>query len=61
MEKNIPMIAMWVLFVGGLFGFIMGMFAFLNGKSPVEYGVMGIGGGAYLFWSGVIAFLKNKK
>lgn len=61
MEKNIITIAMWVLFVGGIFGFIMGMQAYLAGKSPAEYGVMGLGGGLYMFWSGVLAFLKNKK
>ena len=60
-EKNFLTIAFWVLFLGGLFGSIAGTVLFATGDSePAEYGVMGIGGGAFLVWSAVVAFLKNK-
>ncbi len=60
MEKTVLSISAWVLFLGGLFGFAMGMVAFLGGKSPAEYGVMGIGGGAYLVGSAAVMFIKNR-
>ena len=61
MEKNIMKVSMWILFLGGLFGFAMGMKAYTGGQSPAEYGVMGIGGGAYLFWSAIVAYLTHRK
>ena len=60
MEKNILTVAFWVLFVGGIFGVVVGMYSFFMGGSPGEYGVMGIGGGAFLVWSAVVAFIKSK-
>ncbi|MBI2631881.1 hypothetical protein HYW75_02670 [Candidatus Pacearchaeota archaeon] len=61
MEKEIIMsVAIWILFLGGLFGFAMGMLAYFAAKTPLEYGTMGIGGGAYLFGSGVLAYLKYR-
>ncbi len=60
MEKNLLSIAFWVLFLGGLFGVVTGMFFFFNGGTSVEYGVMGIGGGAFLTWSAIVVFLKSK-
>ena len=60
-EKNLLTLAFWVLFLGGLFGAITGMVLFVTGDSyPAEYGVMGVGGGAFLVWSAVVAFLKKK-
>ena len=60
MEKNMLSIAFWVLFVGGLFGVVVGMYTFFNGGIPTEYGTMGIGGGAFLVWSAVVALIKSK-
>ena len=60
MEKNILSVSFWVLFVGGLFGVIVGMYTYFSGGSPAEYGVMGIGGGAFLVWSALVAFIKSK-
>jgi hypothetical protein len=60
MEKNLLPIAFWVLFLGGLFGVAMGMVGYFGGKTPAEYGVMGIGGGAFLVWSAVVALIRSK-
>ena len=60
MEKNMLSVAFWILFIGGLFGVATGMYTYFNGGTPVEYGVMGIGGGAFLVWSALVAFIKSK-
>ena len=60
MEKKLLSLAFWLLFLGGIFGMVMGMSLFLEGKSPAEYGVMGIGGGAFLVWSAIVVFIKSK-
>ena len=60
MEKNILTLAFWVLFLGGLFGVAVGMYTYFNGGGVAEYGTMGIGGGAFLVWSAVVALIKSK-
>lgn len=60
MEKNLLTLAFWVLFLSGLFGVVAGMVLFLGDGTPAEYGVMGIGGGAFLVWSAAVAFVKSK-
>jgi hypothetical protein len=49
-----------VFFLGGLFGFAMGLLKFLGGGSPAEYGVMGIGGGFWLLSSAITIFIREK-
>lgn len=60
MEKNLLSIAFWVLLLGGLFGVIAGTYSYFTDGTPTEYGVMGIGGGAFLAWSALVAFLRSK-
>lgn len=60
MDKVLLSIMMWALFLGGLFGGIVGMIKFFTGGTPAEYGVMGIGGGFWLLASGVIIFFRRK-
>lgn len=60
MEKNILSVVFWVLFLGGLFGVAVGMYSYFTGGTPAEYGIMGIGGGAFLVWSAVAALIKSK-
>lgn len=36
------------------------MIKFFNGGTPVEYGVMGIGGGLWLFSSAIAVFIRKK-
>jgi hypothetical protein len=60
MEKTLLVVAFWVLFLGGLFGVAMGMTGYFAGKTATEYGVMGIGGGAFLVWSAVVALIRSK-
>ena len=60
MEKNVLAIAFWALFLGGIFGVAEGMYLFFSNSAPVQYGIMGIGGGAFLVWSALVAFIKGK-
>ena len=60
MEKNILTIAFRLLFLGGIFGIAEGMYLFFSNSAPVQYGIMGIGGGAFLVWSALVAFIKGK-
>jgi len=60
MDRILLNIMMWVLFVGGLFGGIVGMVLFFTGGTPLGYGVMGIGGGFWLIGSGLIILFRSK-
>jgi hypothetical protein len=60
MEKTLLNISGWLLFVGGLFGMTMGMWKFVGGGAPAEYGVMGIGGGFYLLSSAIVIYIQSK-
>lgn len=41
MDKTLLGLAVWLFYLGGLFGFAMGMMKFFTGGTPAEYGVMG--------------------
>ena len=60
MDKLILTVLMWLFFLGGLFGFAAGMFAFLTGGSPAVYGVMGIGGGFWLLSSAITIHISSR-
>ncbi len=60
MDKWLLSIAMWVLFVGGLFGGAVGMIKFFAGGTTIEIGVMGIGGGFWLLASAIVIFIRGK-
>ena len=60
MEKTLLNITGWLLFLGGLFGMAMGMWKYVGGGTPVEYGVMGIGGGFYLLSSAIVIYIQSK-
>lgn len=60
MNKILLHISTWVLFLGGLFGFVVGLLRFFGGGSPAEYGVMGIGGGFYLLAAGVCIYFLDQ-
>ena len=53
MHKTLLDIMIWLFFLGGLFGFLMGMWKFFAGWPPAAYGVMGIGGGFWLLCSAI--------
>ncbi len=53
-------ILVWLMFLGGVFGLAMGLLKFFGGGTPVEYGVMGIGGGFYLLSSAIIIYIRNQ-
>ncbi len=60
MNTKLLDIMVWLLFLGGVFGFVMGMLKFFGGGTPAEYGVMGIGGGFYLLSSAIIIYIRNQ-
>lgn len=49
-----------LFFLGGLFGFAVGLLKFFGGGSPAEYGVMGIGGGFWLLSSAITIHIREK-
>ena len=46
--------------LGGLVGFVMALQKLFGGGSPVEYGVLGIGGGIWLLSSAVCILIRNR-
>jgi hypothetical protein len=60
MEKTLLNIMVWVFFLGGMFGFAMGMMKFFSGGTAAEYGVMGIGGGFWLLSCAITIFIQNR-
>jgi len=60
MERNILSILTWLFFLGGLFGMAMGFVKFFGNGTPLEYGVMGIGGGFWLLSSAIVIFIRRR-
>lgn len=58
MEKTLTGLMVWMFFLGGLFGFAMGMMKFFGGGTPAEYGVMGIGGGFWMLSSAITIYIR---
>lgn len=58
MYKNLLGLMVWLFFLGGLFGFAMGMLKFFGGGTPAEYGVMGIGGGFWMLSSAITVYIR---
>ena len=59
MDKLILNILVWVFFLGGLFGMVMGFAKLFGGGTPVEYGIMGIGGGFWLLCSAIVIYIRR--
>ena len=60
MHKTLLDVLIWVLFLGGLVGFVMALQKLFGGGTPVEYGVLGIGGGLWLLSSAISIFIRSK-
>jgi hypothetical protein len=60
MDKTLLGIMVWILFLGGLFGFVVALAKFFGGGTPAEYGVMGIGGGFWLLSSATTIYFRSK-
>jgi hypothetical protein len=60
MYKTLLSIMVWVFFLGGLFGFVMGMLKYFGGGTAAEYGVMGIGGGFWLLCSAIAIHIRTR-
>jgi hypothetical protein len=60
MDKTLLGVLIWVLLLGGLVGFAMALLKLFGGGTPVEYGVLGIGGGFWLLSSAVSIFIRSK-
>jgi len=59
-DKNLLGILVWLFFLGGLFGMVMGFAKFFGGGTPGEYGVMGIGGGFWLLSSAIVILIRKQ-
>jgi len=60
MDRTLLSIMVWLLFLGGLFGFAMGLTKFFTGAEASEYGVMGIGGGFWLLASAITIYIRSQ-
>jgi len=60
MEKSLLGLIMWLMFLGGVFGLVVGVMKFFGGGAPQEYGIMGIGGGFYLLSAAIVIHIKLK-
>lgn len=60
MQKTLLSIIIWLFFLGGLFGFVMGVTKFFGGGSANEYGVLGIGGGFWLLSAAIAIFIQGR-
>jgi hypothetical protein len=60
MDKNLLGLLVWVFFLGGAFGLVMGFAKFFGGGTPAEYGVMGIGGGFWLLSSAIVIYIRSR-
>jgi len=60
MNKTLLDIMVWLLFLGGLFGFVMGVSKYFAGGTPAEYGVMGIGGGFWFLSSAITIYIRQQ-
>jgi hypothetical protein len=60
MHKTLLDVLIWVLFLGGLVGFAMALLKLFGGGTPVEYGVLGIGGGIWLLSSAIAILIHSK-
>ena len=60
MDKNLLGLMVWLLFLGGVFGMVMGMLKYFGGGSAAEYGVMGIGGGFFLLASAIVISIRQR-
>ena len=60
MDKIVLNVTGWLLFLGGVFGMAMGIWKLLGVRPPAEYGVMGLGGGAYLLASAIVCYIYAK-
>lgn len=58
MNKTLLNLMVWMFFLGGVFGFAVGMIKFFTGGTPAEYGVMGIGGGFWLLGSAITIYIQ---
>ena len=59
MDKKLLGLMVWLFFLGGLFGLVMGLAMFFRGGAPSQYGVMGIGGGFWLLSSAITIYIKE--
>jgi hypothetical protein len=60
MQKSLLDGIIWLLFLGGLVGFVMALLTLFGGGTPEEYGVLGIGGGFWLISSAVAIYIRNR-
>lgn len=60
MHKTLLDVLIWVLFLGGMVGFVMALLKLFGGGTPIEYGVLGIGGGIWLLSSAICIFIRGK-
>jgi len=59
-NKMLLDVMIWLFFLGGLFGFAMGMLKYFGGGTAAEYGVMGIGGGFWLLSSAITIHIRAR-
>jgi hypothetical protein len=59
MDKLLLSIMVWLFFLDGLFGMVMGFAKFFGGGPPAAYGIMGIGGGFWLLSYAIVIYIRG--
>jgi len=59
-DRAVMTVAMWLLFVGGLYGLGVSVVWFVGGKPVTDYTTAAIGAGFYLFGAAAVAFLRRR-
>ncbi|MBI2909877.1 MAG: hypothetical protein HYX92_19740 [Chloroflexi bacterium] len=59
-HKFLLTIGVWILFVVGVVCIGIGMAMFMLGKPVVDYTAHGFGGGVFVTFSSVVAYLRRK-
>ena len=60
MDKALLSLLIPILFLGGLFGTIVGFMRVFGGGRPLEYGIMGGVGGFWLLSSAIVIFIRKR-
>ena len=60
MHKRMLDVAIWVLFLGGLFGLGSSLVYFFSDKDVTEYATLGIGGGFWLLAATFAIWVSNR-
>ena len=60
MNRKLLFVITWVLFLGGLFGLGAALVGYFGDAEPVEFGILGIGGGFWLLSAAITILIDSR-